>query len=139
MTREEQSALDAVARFLDSYATRSIEGCMSVITTSKVIQLFGTNENEVFRSAADVRSALTRDFGNMADIRWGKDRAVYVEANSTLASVIVERPISYQSEGKKVETLFRYALTLTREGADWKICAGVASVPFAAGTYSFPG
>ena len=60
------------------------------------------------------------------------------EAASTFASVIVEAPISYQSGGKGVETLFRYALTLTKEGEQWKICSGMASVPFAVGTYSFP-
>ncbi len=139
MTKEEQAVLGAVVNFLDSYSKRSIEGCMYAIATSKPIMLLGTNENEVFRSTGDVRAALTRDFDTMSDIRWGKDRNIYVEVGSTLASVIVERPIFYRSEGKDVETLFRYALTLIKEGGQWKVCAGMASVPFAAGTYSFPG
>ncbi len=50
---------------------------------------------------------------------------------------MVELPISYQTDGKDVEVLFRYALTLTKVGEQWKICSGMASVPFAAGTYSF--
>ncbi len=135
MTTEERAALDAVMNFLDSYAKRSVEGCMYAMATSKPILLLGTNENEVFRSSGDVRAAFAKDFDNMTDIRWGKDRNVYVEVVSTLASVIVERTVAYRSGGKEVETLFRYALTLTKEGGQWKVCAGMASVPFSAGTY----
>jgi hypothetical protein len=71
-------------------------------------------------------------------IRWGEYRHIHVEAVSTLACVIIELPISHQSEGKNFETLFRYALTLAKEGEQWKICAGMASVPYGTGTYSFP-
>ena len=137
MTNEEQSALDTVKDFLDSYSERSIERCMSLILVSRPIILFGTNDNEVFKTLDDVRSAFKRDFASMTNIRFGEYRQFHVEALSTLASVLVELPISYQSEGKEVSTLFRYALTLTREGGQWKICSGMASVPFVAGTYSF--
>ncbi len=137
MTKEEQAALDAVMNFLDSYSRRSIEDCMSAIATSKPLLMFGTNDNEVFRTTEDVRAAFTKDFASMANIRWGKHRNVHVEAVSTLAFVMIELPISYLSEGKNVETLFRYALTLTQESGQWKICSGMASVPFATGTYVF--
>ncbi len=138
MTDQEQAALDTVMKFLDSYSQRSVEGCMSAIAGSRPTLLFGTNENEVFKTPDDIRAALSSDFGSMTDIRWGAQRNVRVEAASTLASVLVELPISYRSHGENVETLFRYALTLVNEGGQWKICAGIASVPFAAGTYSFP-
>lgn len=137
MTKEEQAALDAVMNFLDSYSKRNIEGCMSVIATSKPLLLFGTNGNEVFRTADEVRDAFAKDFESMTNIRLGNRHNVHVEAAPTLACVIIELPISYQSEGKNVGTLFRYALTLIREGGLWKICAGMTSVPFATGTYVF--
>ena len=138
MTKEEQAALDTVKAFLDSYSERNIEGYMSLISVSRPIMLFGTNENEVFKTSDDIRSALQRDFESMADIRWGEYRQLHVEALSTLATVLVELPISYHSEGKAVATLFRYALTLAKEGDQWKIRSGMASVPFGAGTYTFP-
>jgi hypothetical protein len=139
MTDEEQGAFETVKNFLDSHSQRNIENCMSLISASRPILLFGTNENEVFETRDDVRSALKRDFESMTNIRWGEHRQFHVEALSTLASVLVELPISYEIEGKRTETLFRYALTLTREDGEWKICSGMASVPFAAGTYSFSG
>ncbi len=110
---------------------------MSAIVSSKPILLLGTNENEVFRSAKDVRAAFAKDFNSMSNIRWGRDRIIHVEANATLASVIVERSVSYRSDGKGIKTIFRYALTLVKEGRQWKVRAGMASVPFPAGTYSF--
>jgi len=48
-------------------------------------------------------------------------------------------PGTKKEEGKDVKTPFRYALTLAQEGGQWKICSGMASVPFAPGTYAFPG
>jgi len=73
----------------------------------------------------------------MNDIRWGEPRHVHVVASGTLASVIIELPISYQTAGKNEKTLFRHVLTLNKEDGQWNICSGMASVPFSAGTYSF--
>lgn len=137
MTRDEQAVLDAVMTFLDSYAKRSVELCMSAIATSKPILMFGTNDNEVFKSSDDMRAAFTRDFDSMTNIRWGERRNLHIDAAPTLASVLIELPLTFQSEGKETATLFRYALTLIKEGEQWRISSGMASVPFPAGTYSF--
>lgn len=136
MNHEEQSVLNAFMTFLDSYARKNVEECMSAIALSKPILLLGTNDNEVFKTAQDVRDAFEKDFANMTNIRWGKQRYMHVIAGPTIAGVVVELPISYQTNGKDVEVLFRYALTLTKEDERWKICSGMASVPYATGTYS---
>jgi hypothetical protein len=39
-----------------------------------------------------------------------------------------------EKSGGKVKTLFRYAVTLFKEGGEWKICSGLTSVPFVSGT-----
>ncbi len=137
MNHEEQSVLNAVMTFLDSYASRNVEECMSAIAVSKPILLLGTNDNEVFKTAEEVREAFEKDFASMTNIRWGKQRYIHIIASPTIASVIFELPISYQTDGKDVEVIFRYALTLTKEAERWKICSGMASVPYATGTYSF--
>jgi hypothetical protein len=137
MNNEEQAVLNAVMNFLDNYSKRNVEGCISSLSDSKPLLVLGTNDNEVFKTREDVRQALKKDFSSMVNIRWGELRNVHVEAAPTLANVIVELPICYQTQGKDVETLFRYALTLANEGGSWKICCGMASVPFMAETYSF--
>lgn len=138
MTNEKKAVLNAVMNYLNSYSRKEIENCMLAIVASTPVLLFGTNDNEIFRSSDDVRAALNRDFGSMSNIRWGEHHYLHVEASPTLASVVIELPISYQNEGKEIETLIRYALTLIKEDARWKISSGLASVPFAAGTYAFP-
>lgn len=137
MNREEQAALDVVLGFLDSYSKRDVEGCVSWMSASEPVLMLGTNDDEVFRTAREVHAAFKRDFEHMTDIRWGGHRNVHVQTTPTLACVFVELPISYRSEGKEVGTLFRYALSLVKEGAQWKIRAGMASVPFSSGTYVF--
>jgi hypothetical protein len=106
MKPEEQAALDAVMNFLESYAGRSVEGCMSLIAASRPILLFGTNDNEVFKTTGEVRAAFTKDFAGMTNIRWGKRRNIHVESAPTLASVIVELPISYQHAAKMLKRSF---------------------------------
>ncbi len=129
--------MNAVMSFLESYSKKDVESCMSAITTNHPILLMGTNDNEVFRSADEVRDAFERDFANMDDIRWEEFRFSRADASGSLATVIIELPVSYRSEGSEVRTLFRYALTLVNENGAWKICSGVASVPFQSGSYRF--
>jgi hypothetical protein len=137
MTKEENAALKAVTTFLNNYAKKNIDGCMAILTKSESIMMLGTNDNEIFTTTKSIRAAFKRDYKSMSDIRWGKRRNLFVKASSTLAGVIIEMPISYKSEGEKVKTIFRYAMTLVKENEKWKICAGMASVPFSSGTYSF--
>ena len=141
MNHEKQAVIKTVTNYLDNYARKNLENCMSVIVASTPILLFGTNDNEVFRSTEEIRAAFTRDFSNIDDIRWGAHRYLHVEASPTLASVVLELSIAYtiveQEVANDVVTLFRYAFTLVKEDKQWKICAGLASVPFATGTYNF--
>lgn len=141
MMNEKQAAINTVTNFLDSYARKNLENCMSAIVAATPILLLGTNDNEVFRSTEEIRAAFTRDFRSMDDIRWGAHRYLHVETTPTLASIVLELSIAYtaieQETAKDIETLFRYAFTLVKEDQQWKICAALASVPFATGTYSF--
>lgn len=141
MTHEKQAAINTVINYLDNYARKNLENCMTAIVATTPILLFGTNDNEVLRSAEEMRAAFTRDFNSMEDIRWGAHRYLHVEASPTLASVVLELSIAYtaieQQVAKDIETLFRYAFTLVKEDKQWKICAALASVPFATGTYTF--
>lgn len=141
MSNEKQAVINTVTNYLDNYARKNLENCMSAIVAATPILLLGTNDNEVFRSAEEIRAAFIRDFSNMDDIRWGSHRYLHVETSPTLASVVLELSIAYtaieQETAKDIETLFRYAFTLVKEDKQWKICAALASVPFATGTYSF--
>lgn len=137
MNTEEKAALDVVNQFLERYAQRDLDGCLATIAQSKPVIFFGTNTNEVFTAREQVCEAFRSDFDNMHNICWGQRRQVNVQASPTLACVMIELPISYENAGESVQTIFRYAMVLCRDGESWKILSGMASVPFAAGTYSF--
>lgn len=137
MKSNSQTALEVVLRFLNSYSKEDVEACLSAFSTTRELMLLGTNDNEVFSSLQEIREAFSRDFASMSNIRFGDIRHSHVESGDTLATVLVELPITFETEGKQEQTLFRYALTLVTENGNWKIYAGMASVPFSAGTYSF--
>lgn len=137
MNITEEAAFNSVMHFLHHYEQRNLEACLEALASTRPLLLMGTNEGEVFRSVDEVREAFSRDFKQMQNIRWGEPHHVQVTASDTLASAIIELPISYETAGKSEKTLFRHALTLCRENGDWKVCGGMASVPLSAGTFSF--
>ncbi|NTU58801.1 MAG: nuclear transport factor 2 family protein [Chlorobiaceae bacterium] len=137
MTTEELGALDTVKQYLSGYSNGNVEECMSVIATAKPILLFGTNVDEVLKSADEVRATLQRDKESMANINFGDFRSLHVDASPTLAVAVLEIPISYEADGLKNNTLMRIAFSLIKEDDRWKISSGMVSVPFDAGTYSF--
>lgn len=137
MNEKKQAIMDVVSGFLESYSARDLAGCMGRIAEGRALFMLGTNEDEVFRSMDDLEAAFRRDFANMSDIRWGARRNIHIENDTSLASVLVEMPISYRSNGEEVSTIFRHSFTLVKQGDEWRICSGMASVPFSSGTYSF--
>lgn len=53
--------------------------------------------------------------------------------------VLLELPISYEAGGKAEQLTLRYAFGLRKEAGEWKIAAGSASTPSAAGNYDLAG
>jgi ketosteroid isomerase-like protein len=137
MDDEKQAVMETIRRFLNAYAKKDVERWMEFITKKPSFLILGTNEDEISQDLDALREALKRDFSMMNNIDFGAYRNQFIETDGKLASVIIELPISYESEGKQTRTLFRYALTLAKKDDHWKVCAGMASVPLKSGTYSF--
>jgi ketosteroid isomerase-like protein len=137
MEREREAVMEAVRLFLEAYAGKDMEGCMRLVSRRTSFLMLGTNDDEVIKDPGDLKKALERDFSIMENIDFGEFRNQFVETDGKLATVILELPISYRSSGEDTKTLFRYALVLTNENKQWLICAGMTSVPFRSGTYSF--
>ncbi|HLZ33448.1 MAG TPA: nuclear transport factor 2 family protein [Nitrospira sp.] len=137
MTKEEAAVREVVKEFLSGYEQRQVESCMSVMTHSRPLLFLGTNADEVWKTPEDLRAAFDRDFRTMTNIRWGDYRHFAIEASATLASVLIELPVSFQVGEKQEQTLFRFALTLHKELEQWKISLAMGSVPHKAGTITF--
>ena len=137
MQQEKQTIMETVKHYLNAYADKNLADCMKYISEESPILMLGTNEDEVISDRAALEKAYQRDFSLMNRINFGEFRNQYIETNGRLASVLVELSTSFESQGKITQTIVRYALTLTQEADQWKICAGMTSVPFKSGTYSF--
>jgi ketosteroid isomerase-like protein len=137
MEDEKPAVMQVIQFYLNAYAEKDIAGCMNLVAEEAPILFLGTNDDEVLRDRLGLEEAFRKDFSLMSHIRFGEPRNQYLKAHGQLASVILELPISYESSGQQNHALFRYAVTLTQEHNQWKICAGMASVPFKSGTYTF--
>lgn len=135
MESENKAIRETVLSFFDGYAKKDTEACVSLFSESSPLMIFGTNIDEVFKTREELRAGLTRDFASMDNIRWGDMRNFYIQAGEADAMALVELPISYATGGKDEQAVLRYALALKKEAGAWRICAGSASVPSAAGNY----
>ncbi|HON10050.1 MAG TPA: nuclear transport factor 2 family protein [Chitinispirillaceae bacterium] len=136
MNQYEVEVFNTVGSFLGAYAGKDINTCLSYIATGMPLLIMGTNDDEIITSYDEIRDAFEADFSVMENVSWGEVRYSYVKAENSLGSVLVELPINFTNQGMESSVLFRYALTLVRQGNEWKICAFLTSVPYESGAGS---
>lgn len=134
---QHESVKQIVIHFMQAYASRDIDACMRLIAADKPLLIFGTNADEIFKTADEVRQSLIRDFGVMSNVRWGDVKHIAIETDQNLATAMIELPVRYVAENKEEKTMFRYAFVLRFNQNAWQIVNAMASVPAAAGAYSF--
>ena len=137
MADEKLIVSETIQRYLEAYAKKDLEGCLGFIAERVPLLMLGTNDDEIITERKELLNAYQRDFSMMDNIALGEARQCHVETGADLASMLLELPLSYTAEGDTTKTLFRFAFTLVRENGEWKISAGMTSVPFKSGTYSF--
>jgi len=137
MTDQKLVVSETIQRYLDAYAKKDLEGCLGCIAEQAPLLMLGTNDDEIITDRKELATAYQRDFSMMDNIALGEVRQRHVEAGADLASMLLELPLRYTAEGVETKTLFRFAFTLVRENREWKISAGMTSVPFKSGTYAF--
>jgi len=137
MADEKLRVVEAVQGYLDAYSRKDVDGCVGFVAERTPVLLLGTNDDEIVTDRETFATSCRRDFSMMDNISFGEVRYRHVEAEGNLASVLLELPLSYETEGAETRNLFRFAFTLVRESGAWKISSGLTSVPFKSGTYSF--
>ena len=137
MSDVENSVNAAVDLFFDGYARGDLAACLSACAEQQPVMIVGTNVDEICQNREQLALALKRDFASMSAVHWGTPRHRQVVASPAMASVFIERPLSYTADGQDQQVLFRYAFTLLPELGQWKICSAMAAVPAAAGNYQF--
>ncbi|MDD2335637.1 MAG: nuclear transport factor 2 family protein [Geobacteraceae bacterium] len=137
MADEKLKVIETMQRYLDAYSKKDLEGCLELFAEQTPLLMLGTNDDEIIPNRRALADAYLRDFSMMDNIALGSVRQRHVEVGADLASILLELPLSYTAEGDQTTTLFRFAFTMVRENGAWKISAGLVSVPFKSGTYSF--
>ena len=137
MSDVENSVNETIDLFFDGYARGDIAACLSAFALQQPVMVVGTNIDEICQNREQLALALKRDFASMSAVRWGTPRHRQVVASAAMASVFIERPLSYTADGQEQQVLFRYAFTLLPESGLWKIRSAMAAVPAAAGNYKF--
>ena len=137
MSDVENSVNETIDLFFDGYARGDIAACLSAFAVQQPVMVVGTNIDEICQNREQLELALKRDFACMSAVHWGAPRHRQVVASPAMASVFIERPLSYTADGQEQQVLFRYAFTLLPESGQWKICSAMAAVPAAAGNYQF--
>lgn len=133
----QESAKSVAMQFLTAYAGRNTGACMSLMAKNSPLLIVGTNADEVFTTPDEVRLSLERDFDNMSNVMLGKVNYAAVIAEETLASVLLELPISFLANDQQENLHLRYAFTLVKEHGEWRIAQAMASVPVSSGNYNF--
>lgn len=134
---QHESVKQTVMQFMQAYASRDIDACMHMIAADKPLLIFGTNADEVFKTADEVRHSLRRDFDAMSNVRWGDIKHIAIEVDQHLATALLELPVSYVAENQEEKVIFRYAFVLRFHQNTWQIVNAMASVPGAPGAYTF--
>lgn len=133
----QDSAKDTAMQFLNAYASRDIEMCMQFMASDRKLMVMGTNLDEVFETHDAIRNSLQRDFAAMSNIQWGAPNHISAETTDSIASVLIELPVSYVADKKQEEVMLRYALLFIRQDDRWRIVQAMASLPANAGSYHF--
>lgn len=135
--KSQETAKSLVMQFLAAYAVRDANMCMSLMAKNTPLLILGTNADEAFSSADDMRRSLQRDFDAMSNVKWGEVKHAAVITEEKLASVLLELPISFLANDQEEKINLRYAFTLVKENGEWRIAQAMASVPASSGSYNF--
>lgn len=129
MENTANTILETLRGYLASYAKKDLDACMAMFCEEGEFLVMGTSQEEVFTDRAALREAFRSDFETLSDMRFGDLTHSHVEHSDTLASAMMEIPLSFSSGGEHTSTLFRQAFTLRKESGQWRIGAFMSSLP----------
>ena len=98
--------------------------------TAGELTFFGTDSAEVIKSLAQWEALMKNDWELFDSTHFGDPQNVSIQVSShgELASLVYEVPDVSLVEGKQVESLDRFAMTLIKENGEWRIIQGMTAV-----------
>jgi len=119
-----------VTKFWKAYEQKDLATITKLLSTSGELTFFGTDSAEVIKSLAQWEALMKNDWKLFDSTHFGDPQNVSIQLSShgELASLVYEVPDVSLVEGKQVESLDRFAMTLIKENGEWRIIQGMTAV-----------
>ena len=128
--RDRAKVLATVIRFWQAYERKDLAALSNMLTTADDFTFFGSDAAEVVKTRPEWEELMRNDWQLFETIRFGEPRniAVQISADKQLASIVYEVTDISLVEGKNIESLDRFAITMRKEGGAWRIVEGMTAV-----------
>ena len=128
--RDRAEVVATVIRFWQAYERKDLAALSNLLTTADDFTFFGSDAAEVVKTRPGWEELMQNDWQLFETIRFGEPRniAVQISADKQLASIVYEVTDISLVEGKNIESLDRFAITMRKEGGAWRIVEGMTAV-----------
>jgi ketosteroid isomerase-like protein len=128
--RDRAEVVATVTRFWQTYERKDLAALSNMLTTADDFTFFGSDVAEVVKTRREWEELVRNDWQLFETIRFGEPRniAVQMSADKQLASIVYEVTDISLVEGKKIESLDRFAMTMRKEAGVWRVVQGMTAV-----------
>jgi ketosteroid isomerase-like protein len=128
--RDRAEVVATVTRFWQTYERKDLAALSNMLTTADDFTFFGSDVAEVVKTRREWEELMRNDWQLFETIRFGEPRniAVQMSADKQLASIVYEVTDISLVEGKKIESLDRFAMTMRKEAGVWRVVQGMTAV-----------
>jgi len=128
--RDRAEVVATVMRFWQAYERKDLAALSNMLTAADDFIFFGSDAAEVVRTRGKWEELMRNDWQLFETIRFAEPRniAVQMSADKQLASIVYEVTDFSLVEGKKIESLDRFAMTMRKEAGAWRVVQGMTAV-----------
>ncbi len=116
--------------FWQAYERKDLANMLAMLTNSSDLTFFGSDAAEVIKTSNDWAALMQNDWQLFESTKFAEPRnlAIQVSDDGKLASAVYEVSGVSVVEGRSVESLDRFAMTLRKENRTWHIVQGMTAV-----------
>ncbi|PYX22536.1 MAG: hypothetical protein DMG87_07445 [Acidobacteria bacterium] len=126
LDRDKAEVFRTSVRFWQAYERKDLATMSEMLTKSSDLTFFGSDAAEVVRTRSEWETLMRNDWQLFETTRFGEPRnlAIQISDNGKVGSIVYEVPDISLVEGKSIESLDRFAMTMRKEGDAWRIVQG---------------
>jgi hypothetical protein len=128
--RDKGEIAAALVRFWQAYERKDLATMSGLLTNSSDLTFFGSDAAEVIKTRRDWEDLMRNDWQLFESTKFGEPRnlAIQISDDRKLASAVYEVQDVSIVDGKSVESLDRFAVTMRKESGAWRVVHGMTAV-----------